>query len=256
MWCARLAGNAGPKKIAIWTPSHNFVRLGPISSQLRHVSTIGKKLVKQQYLPHMFSQYCELRSSSGWDRFVSLGHPYEFQRVSRLYSVTARYSSSGRQPNFTALNRGRHLYSAGRPSRWALAHILVGRPFVKRFALCYQSVVCLSCPVLSVCDVGVLRPNGWTDQDETWRAGRPRPIRLCVRWGPSPLPKFSAHVYYSYCDFVRTLHNAQSLLVCSSPRSSFRILCILFLQSLIVFSLFRCAQLHHIATIAEVGVAN
>ena len=33
--------------------------------------------------------------------------------------------SSGRQPNFTALNRGRHLYSAGRPSRWALPHILV-----------------------------------------------------------------------------------------------------------------------------------
>jgi len=29
------------------------------------------------------------------------------------------------QPNFAALNRGRHLYSAGRPSRWALAHILV-----------------------------------------------------------------------------------------------------------------------------------
>jgi len=32
-------------------------------------------------------------------------------------------SSSWRQPNFAALNRGRHLYSAGRPSRWALAHI-------------------------------------------------------------------------------------------------------------------------------------
>jgi len=40
-----------------------------------------------------------------------------------------------------------------------------GRPFVKQFALCYRSVVCLS--VLSVCDVGVLWPNGWTDQDET-----------------------------------------------------------------------------------------
>ena len=38
---------------------------------------------------------------------------------------TAQHSSSGRQPNFAALNRGRHLYSAGRPSRWALAHILV-----------------------------------------------------------------------------------------------------------------------------------
>jgi len=26
---------------------------------------------------------------------------------------------------FAVLNRGRHLYSAGQPSRWALAHILV-----------------------------------------------------------------------------------------------------------------------------------
>jgi len=35
------------------------------------------------------------------------------------------YSSSGRQPNFAAFSRGRHLYSAGRPSRLASAHILV-----------------------------------------------------------------------------------------------------------------------------------
>jgi len=33
--------------------------------------------------------------------------------------------SNERQSNFAALNRGRHLCSAGRPSRWALAHILV-----------------------------------------------------------------------------------------------------------------------------------
>ena len=33
-------------------------------------------------------------------------------------------SSSGRQPTFAALNRGHHLCSAGRPSGWALAHIL------------------------------------------------------------------------------------------------------------------------------------
>ena len=54
-----------------------------------------------------------------------MGHPCKFQRLSRLDSVTARQSSSGRQPNFAALNRGRHLYLAGRPSRWAFAHILV-----------------------------------------------------------------------------------------------------------------------------------
>ena len=68
----------------------------------------------------------------------------------------------------------------------------VGRPFVKRFALCYRSVVC---PVylsvcLSVCDVCALWLNGWADQDETWHAGRPRPWPHCVRWGPmASLPK-------------------------------------------------------------------
>jgi len=68
-------------------------------------------------------QYGELQTTSGSDRFTSLGHPCKFRQLSRLGSVTARQSSTERQPNFTALNRGRHLRSAGRPSRWALAHI-------------------------------------------------------------------------------------------------------------------------------------
>jgi len=95
-----------------------------ISSQLTHVSTIEKKLVKQQYI-HMFPQYGELRPTSGWDRSGSLGNPCKFQRVSHLRGFAERHSSIGRQPNFAALDRGRHLYSAGRPSRWALAHIVV-----------------------------------------------------------------------------------------------------------------------------------
>jgi len=52
MYCTRLSGNTGRKNYAkscVSAPSHNFVRL---SLQLRHVSTIGKKLVKQQYLLH------------------------------------------------------------------------------------------------------------------------------------------------------------------------------------------------------------
>jgi len=160
------------QKFAIWAPS-----------QLRHVSTIGKKLIKQQYLLHTFAQCGELRPTSGWDLLASLGHPCKFQRLSRLDSVTVatslngsqpnlarclavtwvstlhihfwgflpvteflpgakftlraslalsyfgsvtvRHSSSGRQPNFAALSTGRHLHSVGRPSRWALAHILV-----------------------------------------------------------------------------------------------------------------------------------
>ena len=54
------------------------------------------------------------------------GTPGNFNgSYTRLGSITARHSSSGRQPNFAALNRGRHLCLAVRPSRWALAHILV-----------------------------------------------------------------------------------------------------------------------------------
>ena len=67
--------------------------------------------------------------------------------------------------------------------------------------------------------------DGWIKM-VSWHGDRPQTRRLCVKWGPSPPPKFSAHVYYSYCDFLRTLHKAQSLLVCSS----FSILCILFLE--------------------------
>jgi len=46
-----------------------------ISSQLRCIWTIGKKLVKQQYLPHMSPLYGELWPINGCDRLASLGHP-------------------------------------------------------------------------------------------------------------------------------------------------------------------------------------
>jgi len=56
MCCTQLAGKAGPKK------SPKICHLGTItqlcqaiSSQLRHVSTIGKKVVKEQYLPHVLT---------------------------------------------------------------------------------------------------------------------------------------------------------------------------------------------------------
>jgi len=56
--------------------------------------------------------------------------------------------------------------------------------------------------VCPVCDVGVLWPNGWTDQDETWHASRPRPWPHCAKWGVTHLPllyrgtapQFSAHI--------------------------------------------------------------
>jgi len=54
-----------------------------------------KKTFKQQYLLHVSSQYGELRPTNGWHLLASLGHPSQFQRVSRLGSVTALHSIAG-----------------------------------------------------------------------------------------------------------------------------------------------------------------
>jgi len=62
----------------------------------RHLGTTAQ--LCRAISPHMSSQYGELRPTNGKDLFGSLGHSSKFQR---------------------------HLDLAGRPSRWALAHILV-----------------------------------------------------------------------------------------------------------------------------------
>jgi len=87
-----------------------------------------KKLVKQQYLnisptcPYNMANFGLLAAEICWRVW---GTPANFNGFCGLAALLhgARQSSSGRQPNFVALNRGRHLYSSGRPSRWALAHI-------------------------------------------------------------------------------------------------------------------------------------
>jgi len=57
----RLTENTGRKKVAKNRHLGTITQLcRAISLQLRHVSTIGKKLVKQQYVLHMSPQYGEL----------------------------------------------------------------------------------------------------------------------------------------------------------------------------------------------------
>ena len=99
------------------------------------------------------------------------GTPANFN-VSRLGSVTARHCSSGHQPNFPALNRWRHLYLAGRPSRWALAHILV----------CFWFK-----PVLT--DLQWLKPHDWQKQVFVGR----NPTLCCSATGLGG----SAHNYFN-----------------------------------------------------------
>jgi len=121
MCCTWLAENTGCKKSSFW--HHRTTLSGCIFAAEACIDN-RKKLVKHGYLPHVFIIWWT-SASQRWDLLASMGHPCKFQCLSRLGSVTARHSSSGRQPNFVALNRGHHLYSARRPSHWALAHILV-----------------------------------------------------------------------------------------------------------------------------------
>jgi len=60
--CSRLAGNAGCKK----SPSgHHHTTLSGHTFATKACIVNRKKLVKQQYLLHMFSQYGELRPTNG-----------------------------------------------------------------------------------------------------------------------------------------------------------------------------------------------
>jgi len=119
----RLTGNAGPKtspKIAIWAPSHNLS--GHIFATRARIDNRKNLLTSNisSTCPHNMVNFGPLAAEihpAVW------GTPANFNGFRVL---AARHSSIGCQPNFVALNRGRHLYSVGRPSRWALAHILVG----------------------------------------------------------------------------------------------------------------------------------
>jgi len=67
-----LAESTGRKNYARNRHQRTIAQFGlAISLKLRHILTIGKKLVKQQYLLHMCPQYGELWHTSGWDPLAS-----------------------------------------------------------------------------------------------------------------------------------------------------------------------------------------
>ena len=151
MCCTRLAGNTGCKNDAKNRHQHTIAQLcGAESSQLSMFRQLKKNLLNSNIFstcPHSIANFSPLAAEIGsgvWGTtyttciFLGSCPLTEFRHVQNplcvqvlrcpilLGSVTARHSSTGHQPNFAALSsRGRHLYSAGRPSHWVLAHILV-----------------------------------------------------------------------------------------------------------------------------------
>jgi len=130
-------------------------------------------------------------------------HDHKFRRFIRTPTCDKRTvgRTDGRTDRHTATTNTCASYSVTLVKPHVQTSRIFGRPFVKRFALCYRTAFSCLPVCLSVCNVGVLWPNGWMDQDETWHAGRPRPWTHCVTWGPSSpsakghsLPQFSANV--------------------------------------------------------------
>jgi len=103
------------QKIAICAPSHNFVGLGYIFATKGRTNNRKKNLLSSNI--SLTCPYNIVNFGPPAAEIVSLGWgtPANFNGfcvlAALLHSQTA------------ALNRGRHLYTAGRPSRWALAHI-------------------------------------------------------------------------------------------------------------------------------------
>ena len=111
------------KKIAKKSPSwrHRTTLSGCIFATKAYIDNPEKKLVKQQYLlcPHNMVNFGPLTAEIGP---VVWGTPPNFNGF-RILAALLHGTLVVGVSQTVALNRGRHLYSAGRPSRWALAHI-------------------------------------------------------------------------------------------------------------------------------------
>jgi len=123
MCCTRFARNTGGKNYAKNRHLRTIAQLcGAISSQLRYVSTIGKKLLSSNTSPTC--PYNMVNFGPLAAEIVSLvwGTPANFNGFHVLAALLHTTLLVGVSQT-AALNRGRDLYLAGRPSRWALAHI-------------------------------------------------------------------------------------------------------------------------------------
>jgi len=121
MCCTRLAGNTERKNDAKKPPSaHHRTTLLDYIFATKACNDNRKKLVKQQYIsptfPYNLVNFGPLAAeivSLVWDTLANLNG---FRVLAALLHGTLLVDVS----QTAALNRGRYLHSAGRPSRWAL----------------------------------------------------------------------------------------------------------------------------------------
>ena len=112
MWCTRLAGNAGGKK----SPKIDFASKACIDNRIKLLNSNTSSTC-----PHNMVNFGPLTAQIGSGVW---GTPANFNWFRVLAALLHGILVVGVSQT-AASNRGRHLYSAGRPSRWALVHFLV-----------------------------------------------------------------------------------------------------------------------------------
>jgi len=131
MCCMWLARNTGRKNRHFGTIAQ---LCRAVSSELRHVSTIGKNLNSNtsSTCPDNKVNFGLLMAEICWRVWGTPANFNGFRVLAALLHGTLVVGVS----QTAALNRGRHLYLAGQPSRWALAHISSSSSFFSSPNLC------------------------------------------------------------------------------------------------------------------------
>jgi len=128
-------------KIAILAPSHNFVGLYLCNYGMYQQSE--NNLLSSNIsstCPHNMVKFGPLAAEIILLVWGTPGNFKGFRVLAALLHGTLVVGVS----QSAVLNRGRHLYSAGQPSRWALAHILVVYKFPQRqvvFDMCHVECI-------------------------------------------------------------------------------------------------------------------
>ena len=136
MCCTRLAANADPKKSPKSPSGHHPRTLSGYIFASKCIDNRKNYLLSSNITPtcpHNMVNFDPLAAEICWRVWGTLENFNGLRVLAALMHGTLVVGVS----QTAALNRGRHLYLAGWPSRWALAHILVRSNILcRKFSKC------------------------------------------------------------------------------------------------------------------------
>jgi len=148
MWCnsanhlCKSRTTGGPKTLPWGTPDATVTQELDWPSKMTFcVLPCRKSWIHARTVPAV--SQCETLSSRRWCGTLSKA----LEKSSRMMSISLYYPS---------LWQGHQQWAVFHTTAFAESMLVLGWPFINRFALCYRTVVCRVLCVFPVCDAGVL----------------------------------------------------------------------------------------------------